>query len=146
MCWKQDSPEEKVLSYDGRQGSRTQHLAMGSLAWGTSLITACVSIPALFQRAGKKVVLVPHWNQTQKPWKLLKMESPLSAKSEHHVTSNLEWNCQNCIFFREDGHLLVISKLWSHCSYFAYQVLFQCQDLFCFTLSSRRWFKSCSWH
>lgn len=144
--WKARQPREKGSFLWWATRKQSPAPCHGQPGLGTCLITACVSIPALFHRAKEMVGLVPHWNQIQKPWKLLKMESPLSAKSEHHVTSNLEWNCQNWIFYRKDRHLLVISKLWSHCSYFAYQVLFQCQDLFCFTLSFHCWFKSCSWH
>lgn len=132
-----------------RQESRAWHLAMGSLAWGPLSSCLQVRIPAQFQRVKETLGLVPHWNQTE----LRNLGN--SAKWNHHSLPSLSITLQclmlnenigNTIFFRKDEHFLVISKLWSHCTYFVYQVIFQCQDLFCFTLPSHHWFKSCSWH
>lgn len=146
MYWKQDSPEEKVLSHDGQQGSRAQYLVMGSLAWGPLW-----SLPMwAFQLCSR---------EQRKWWVSFHSETKFrnlgnSSRWNHHYLPSLSImllvilneTAKILYFYRKDRHLLVISKLWSHCSYFAYQVLFQCQDLFCFTLSSRLWFKSCSWH
>lgn len=56
----------------------------------------------------------------------------------------LDENVENV--FQKRCYFLVISKICSRCTHFAYQVIFQVQDLFYFTLPSHHQYESCSWH
>lgn len=126
--------------------TRRQSLGHGQPSPATSLTVPLGRAPALLQSKGSIASCsTPRPSWTQEPWKFCKEEFPSSAKPQRHVTTS-NADVQNTVFFRKGCNFLVIGKWWSPCTCFAYQVIFQCQGLFCFSLPSHRRFKSCSWH
>lgn len=132
----------------GRQGGRAWPLAMGSPALPP--LSPCLwgELQLCFRVKGASL-LVPHWDQAE-PRNLgssaERNSRPLPSLRIMLRLLMLNANVQNTVFFRKGCNFLVIGKLWSPCTCFAYQVIFQCRGLFCFSLPSHCRFKSCSWH